>query len=242
MTNKVYPTKRKKQNSECPNCGCQISYHSTFENALSGKFDNPDGGAWSVTSFLPTRKADLISDVAVPGAQALITAVLSLPLSAAAAILFEHEWYYSFSIAALVMGASWIKGIRRLELERGESKEFSYEPADSPEDIEPRSRKEKKISLEIISKDDDFKASMKIIDLPDGVSASEFVQFCRDILSGRTFARKDWVGSGMQFSRDQYDGLMSAMLDAGLIIQVAGKGKVLTPGGKRAIAMMIRQA
>lgn len=242
MQEKLYPTKRKNQNSKCPNCGCEISYHSTFENALSGQFDNPDGGAWSFTSFLPIREANIISDVAVPGTQAFISAVLSLPLLASAKIYFEFDWKYAWSISALVMGAYWIKGIRRLEMERGESKEFSYEPVQDSDPGSAQVEKKEKISLEVISKDDDFRAAMKIVDLPEGVSASEFVQFSGDILTGKTLARKEWAGSGKQFSRDQYDEIMVAMLASGLIRSVAGKGKMLTPGGRRAMARMVREA
>ncbi len=242
MIEKVYPTNRKKTKSECPNCGCEISYHSTFESVLSGKFDNPGGGAWSVNSFSPIRKADLTSDVAVPAVQALISSALSLPASSLVLVYLEYEWYFSFPLGALVMGAYWIKGVRRLELERGESREFSYEPVDAQDAAGSHGGKVDQVSLEVISKDDDFRAAMKIVDLPAGMSVSEFMEFCRDILAGKSLARKEWAGGGKQFSRDQYDDLMAAMSASGLVIQVAGRGRALTSGGRRAIARMMRQA
>ena len=242
MENKLYPTKKKKTSSKCPNCGFQISIHSTFESALSGKFDNPNEGAWSANSFSPLRKADLLSDVCVPGAQAGITALLLFPVAWGAVVFIGFDWMWAFSVSAVVLAGTWIRGINRLEMERGESREFSYEPVDGLGQVEMQAGQPRPISLEVLSKDDDFKASMKIVDLPSGVTATKFVEFSRSILAGKSLARRDWVGQGKEFSRDQYDGLMSAMAACGLVISVAGKGKMLTVGGKRALSRMARAA
>jgi len=240
MHKKLYPTNKKKQNNKCPNCGLEFHRHSTFESVLAGQFDNPGDGAWSVNSFTPTRKADFVSDVCVPAAQAFISALLVVPPISSVLRSFGYDWYLSFPLSALVLGAYWFRGVRQLEKERGVSQEFNYDPSPSETPAGLAPAKKENVQLEMISKDDDFKASMKIIDLPSGMTGAEFVQFARDILAGKPLARTDWVGDGKQFSRDIYDGLMSAMMAAGLIIPVAGKGKKLTPGGRRAISRMIR--
>ena len=126
MIDKLYPKKRKTSNSKCPQCGCEINIHSSFESALSGQFDNPNEGSWSYTSFSPVRKADLLTDVCVPGAQAIITSLLLFPLACGSVVFFGYDWNYAFPISAIVMMGAWIKGVNRLEMERGENRQFSY--------------------------------------------------------------------------------------------------------------------
>jgi hypothetical protein len=135
----------------------------------------------------------------------------------------------------------WFSIIKKLENERSLIEEFSYNPNEEIERPLHQGNPQEPIKLEVVSKENNYGAALKIVDLPASVTGHEFVEFCQGILGGRSIARENWAGEGKLFSRDRYDGLISAMLTAGIISKIPGRGKKLTLGGKHAIRRMIRE-
>ncbi len=241
MRKKLYPTNNKKTKNDCPNCGWKIERSHTFESVLAGNFSNERNGSYDAYRTTPTRAATLQADVLVPLAQSLVGATLATIPAIVVAQIARWEWYSPLAVGSVTILVQWFSIVKKLEGERSVTEQFSYQPDPENCQAQPLSNKPDGIQLEVISKDDDFKASMKIITLPRSVTAEQFVSFCRDILVGKSLARRNWEGSGKPFSRDSYDDLVAAMQTAGLVMTVQGKGKQLTKGGKRAIARMVRE-
>jgi hypothetical protein len=241
MRKKLYPRKTKKQNSDCPNCGFEIRAKYSFESVLAGGFSNPDNGAYDAIRKTPVRQASLEADVLVPAAQSLVGAVVTTLPAIIVAQLARWEWYSPLAIGACTILVQWFSIVKKLESERSIVEEFSYTPSEEIERPLAQGNPQEPVRLEVVSKDDNYGVAFKIVDLPQSVSGREFVGLCQGVLAGRSLARKNWVGEGKQFSRDQYDDLISAMMTAGLINAIPGKGKKLTLGGKHAIRRMIRE-
>lgn len=239
MKKKLYTPNLKTQNDTCVNCGFKITRHSVFHSVMSGDFNNPGDGAWTAVSFVPARKADLVSDVAVPAAQALISSLVAAIPAICVAYYARWEWYAPAAVATATVVAQWFSALKRSEQERGSTEEFSYYPSSADDGKKGLADKLNTIRLEVISKPDKSTAVMKLIDLPEGITGSEFKEFCNDILVGRSLARANWIGPGKKFGRDQFDGLMSTMEDAGLVIPVPGKARRVTEAGREAIKKMV---
>lgn len=239
MKKKLYTPKPKTQNDICVNCGFKITRHSVFHSVMSGGFDNPDDGAWTAVSFVPSRKADLISDVAVPAAQALISSSVTAIPAICVAYYARWEWYGPAAVATVTVVVQWFSALKRSEQERGSTEEFSYYPSSADDEEKGSSARPAAIRLDVISKPDKTTAVMKMVDLPDGVTEEKFRELCADILSGKSLARANWIGPGKTFGRDQFDALMICMETAGLIIPVPGKARRVTEAGRSAMAKMI---
>lgn len=241
MQKKLYPHKPKKSNNSCPSCGFHISYGHTFEQVLSGKFQNDQNGGYTAYRSTPQRTSTMESDVLVPLAQSAVWSILAALPTIPIAFWLRYEWYFPVVIASASLLASWVSAMRKSESSLSLVEEFSYTPNDTDALPVCSSRARKNIQLEIKDKSENYGASLKIVDLPESISDVVFHEFCGDILAGKSLARKDWVGDGKTFSRDQYDELIVAMAGSGLICSVPGKGKKLTAGGKGAIRAMIRE-
>lgn len=232
------PTKKQKNN--CPYCGWETTRGFNFEQILAGTLPESVTGDFTAFRSTPSRTATIEADLLVPIGQTLATAIIITLPTFVVALWLKWEWYAPFSVGAVTLLAQWIRCLNLHEKTLAVVEEFSYSP--TGQDLGQRSRDVggDVVKLEVISGRNSYEAGMKIVDLPSDVSVEQFKDFCKDILSGKPLARRDWTGSGKQFSRDTYDDLMSAMLDAGLVFSLAGKGKRLTLGGKRAIARLVQ--
>lgn len=232
--------KQKQQKRECPNCGWQFATNFDFEQMVAGLGPGDLNGNFTAYRSTPAHRATIEADLLVPAGQTLISALVTALPTAAIGMWFRWEWYAPLAVASITVLVQWFRYLNHQERALAILEEFSYSPGADQAQQKPSSPKPSPIRLDIFSRDDDFKAAIKIVDLPSDVSGEEFKTLCQDVLAGKSLARKNWAGPGKEFSRDQYDNLMTAMLDAGLIATVPGAGKKLTNGGRHAIRRMIR--
>jgi hypothetical protein len=73
------------------------------------------------------------------------------------------------------------------------------------------------------------------------VDLDRFNEYARAALRGDSLGIAHWTGSGALFSRSEYDRLLDLLRRAGTVINVPGKGNMITGGGKRALANHLRQ-
>jgi len=232
------PTKKQKNN--CPHCGWETTRGFHFEQILAGTLPENVNGDFTAFRSTPSRAATIEADLLVPIGQTLVTAiVVSLP-SFPLALWLEWEWYIPFAIGTFVLSVQWIRCLNSHERTLSVIEEFSYSPDGDSSENRSLATSRDVVQLEVISGENKERFQMKIIDLPSGITRQKFRDFCEDIVLGKPLARRDWVGSGKQFSRDAYDDLMSAMLAAGLVQNIPGKGKILTLGGKHAIKRLVQ--
>lgn len=240
MQEKLYSHRPKKSNSSCPSCGFHISHSSTFESVLSGQFDNTRNGGYTALRSTPVRASTIESDVLVPLAQSVVWSIVSILPAISISYVMRYEWYFPLAVGSASLLVSWLSAVRKSESSLVTVEEFSYSPNDEIAAPLRAGNVEGVVKLEIKDKSENYGASLKIVQLPAGINESDWNEFCRDILAGRSLARSNWTGNGKLFSRDLYDQLMAKMEEAGLVASVAGKGRRLTLGGKGAIKAMIR--
>lgn len=242
MRKKLYPKKQNHTSRVCRSCGLDVYKSSTFEAVIDAARSDGFQGGFTAYRTTPVRSLELVADVAVPAAQALITSVVTTIPAIAVAMIFRWEYYTPAAVGAVSIMVSWFKALSDAKEGASVVEQYTWEDDRVGESEIAGRPEEAPIRLEVVSRDDDYKASMRIVDLPADVDGAQFVSFCKDILSGKSLARASWVGSGKEFSRDTYDGLMLSMEQAGLIMSIPGKGRKITNGGRRAMEQMMRQA
>ena len=241
MQEKLYPKRRNKSNSECPQCGFKIYKSHQFEQVLSGRYDNPGGGCYEAVRETPTRAFALEPDVLVPAAQSLVSAVVTAIPALAVSMVMRWDWSAPIFVAAATVAVSWFAAISRIRQSASIVESFSYAPPENSDGQNSSPKTETGIRLDVYSKDDDFRAAIKIVNLPTSVSGKEFREFCNDVLAGKSLARKDWTPVSKGFSRDVYDQLIASMIEAGLVNDLGATGKKISVGGRHAIRRMIRE-
>lgn len=232
---------RKQQNNKCPHCGWQFASNFNFEQMIAGLAPGDVNGDFTAYRSTPTRTATIEADLLVPAGQALISALVTALPTAAIGMWFRWQWYAPLAVASITILVQWFRYLNHQERGQAMLEEFSYSPGPPKPSPNARQGNPTPIRLDIYSRDDDHRAAIKIVDLPSNVSGEDFKVLCQDVLAGKSLARSNWAGSGKLLSRDEYDGLMSAMTDAGLIVTWPGAGKRLTNGGRHAIRRMIRE-
>lgn len=242
MNSNYTPGKSKQQNTECVQCGFRIENTASFEQVLAGQFENKDNGSFDAVRETPVRAAKVEPDVLVPLFQSLITAIVTTLPATLVAMAFRWRWEAPLAIGATAILVSWFQSVTQARASLVKVERFSYTANEKSIAQVAKSSSLDPIRLEVVSKDDDFKAAMKIIDLPSRVSGTQFVSFCKDILAGKAISRKNWTPREKGFSRDDYDEMTEAMIAGGLLVSLPGEGKFLTAGGKHAVRRMIRQA
>lgn len=229
------------QKNSCSNCGWEIRAGSTFEQVLSGNFDNPLGGDWTATRITPMRAGQLEADVLVPALQSLIWSVATALPACCVAMAFRWRWEAPAVVAATSVLVSWIASMKRVSLAASKVEEFSYIARDELTGTKSDVHPDQTIRLEVFDRGDGKTAALKIVDLPAGVEPLQFREFCQDVLAGKSMARENWAGSGKVFSRGKYDQLIKALRESGIVRSTKGVGTHLTVGGKHAIRRMIRE-
>lgn len=232
----------KKQKDKCPQCGWQISRGFNFEQILAGSLPENVNGDFNAFRSTPARTATIEADLLVPIGQVMVTAIVTALPSFALVSWLEWDWKITFVTGSVAILITWIRSLNLHEKTLSVIEEFSYSSSGGSDGPRLRSQDRDAVKLEVVSSKRRSGMQMKIVDLPRGISRHQFAEFCQDILSGKSLARRDWVGSGKQFSRDEYDDLVIAMLEAGLIARVPGKGKSLTVGGRHALQCMISKS
>ena len=73
------------------------------------------------------------------------------------------------------------------------------------------------------------------------VEPDKFNDYIRAIDRGETLAIARWTGAGKPFSRQEYERLLEMLRQAGIAINLPGKGNLLTQAGRRAIKNHLKQ-
>ncbi len=232
----------KQQKNNCPHCGWETTRGFSFEQILAGTLPENVRGDFTAFRSTPTRNATTEASLLVPIGQTLATAIAVALPSFVLASWLKWEWEVPFVVGTVTILVQWIRCLNSHERTLAVIEEFSYSPALDGVGEKSTSLDLEAIRMEVTSEKSDHLLQMKIVELPAGVSSLDFANFCEDILSGKSLARREWVGNGKQFSRDTYDDLIDAMLVAGLVRSIPGKGKGLTLGGRRAITRLLQSA
>ena len=241
MQKQFYPKQTKQTNHKCSQCGWGISYSHTFEDMLSGQFRNEKNGSFTATRTTPVRAAGMIPDVAVPAAQSLIWAVVVGLPSVSVSVWMRWEWSAPLFVAACSILASWIASMRRSEFSLVKTEEFSYTASEFSGGEVVAQKSEKPLRMEVVHEISGVRSRMQLLEISDGVGEEKFGSFLKDILAGKSIARKRWVGDGKPFSRDQYDEIIAALLSASIIGPASSGGKKLTRAGTASILHMVRE-
>lgn len=241
MHKEQYHNPQQKSNTECPTCGWKIGHSHTFENALFGQFSNEKNGDFTAIRTTPVRGPSLEADVLVPFAQSLITSIEAVILAIPLSIWLRFEWPILLFIWAGTMLVSWISAVKRAEFSQSKTEEFSYSASQKETGQAASQGGGGPLKLEVIHSISGIRNQMQILDLPGQITEEVFGAFLRDILAGRSLARTNWAGTGKPFSRDSYDGMIEKLLDASIIQPTINGGKMVSNGGKHAIARMVRE-
>ncbi len=238
MQKQFYPKQSKQTNTDPLQGGWQVGHSRTFEDMLTGRFKNEKNGSFSAIRITPVRAQEMIADVAVPAAQSLVWSVaVGLP-SISVAMWMRWEWSAPLFIGACTILTSWISGMKKAQNSLMKTEEFSYEAASVEAASVEQRRKGSEISMVVVHEVSGLRNRMQIMEISDGVEEKDFAEFLNDIAAGRPLARKNWVGGGKKFSRDQYDQIIEKLLLASIITQSGSGGKVVSRAGKSAIAHM----
>lgn len=240
MQKKLYNIPQGKTKSDCPNCGFHITRSHTFESVLSGEFSNPKNGSFSATRITPIRAASMEADVFVPAAQSLAWAVATALPSIAVSMWLRWEWSAPLFIGATTILVAWITAMTRSNSGLVKTEEFTYD-ASGEMDQGPGARAAGDgIKMELIHTTSGIRSRMQLMELSKSISEKAFGEFLKDILSGRSLARRNWVGDGKPFGRDAFDDMISKLIDGGIVLSAGNAGKTLTNAGRHMIAGLVR--
>lgn len=240
MANKLYPTKTRRSKSNCPRCGFEIAAKHSFETILSGQFANEQNGDYEAVRETPSRTYSVEADLLVPVGQALVTGLIAVLPASAVSFYFSAGWYPVLVVFSAATSLSWARCLDIARSSAMVTETFSYNASSG--DLSGGLDKETgaPVRLEVVHETSGIKHKMQLLDLPDKITERQFGEFLKDILAGRSMARKNWVGSGKPFSRDVYDQLLARLVEAGIVNLIENNEKRLTNGGKKAIAAMVR--
>lgn len=241
MHKEAYHNPRKKSNTGCSACGWKIGETHTFENALSGQFANEKNGDFTATRLTPLRAPSIEADVLVPLAQSSIISIEAVIVAIPLSIWMRFDWSVLLFIWAGTMLLSWISAVKKAEFSQVKSEEFSYSANQKESGQVAQATPGGPLQLEVIHTTSGLRNQMQILDLPGQVTEEIFTAFLRNILAGKSLARKHWAGTGKAFSRDGYDGMMEKLLEASIVQPSTNGGKMLSKGGKRALSIMKRE-
>jgi hypothetical protein len=200
---------------------------------------------WSERRFeQPARGASVEGDVKVPLLQSLVTGTLGAVVSGlGAAVVGVPSWWYVPAVGAgvgvVTFGAMWAylltdtrKLLRVVEVWTAEDLDGDgYVGQPEPDAVR----------LEVKREGGGRGPSWLFRDLPVGRDKLE--TWARAVLGGRGLAVGTWTGTGGLFSRAEYDSLMGALQDAGIVAwAVPGaplKGRELTRPGRAALQAFV---
>ncbi len=241
MHNEFYPKQHQKSNNECPTCGFEIASSQAFEQVLSGQFDNHKNGDFVATRGTPVRVSNMMSDVAVPAAQSLIWATVVMLPAVSISMAMRWEWSAPLFVGASTVLVSWISAMARSEKSLVKIEEFSYSASEISSKKVAASHNEKPFKMEVLHNYNGIKSTLQLLELPDTITNEMLGEYLRDILAGKSLARRNWTGQGKEFSRDSYDILTDKLLQAKIIISSANGKKILSNGGKHAVKALVRE-
>ena len=211
-----------------------VAQGATFEQTVPWETDLNQGPV-EATRSTPARAATLESDVFVPLLQSLATGVAIAIPSIGLTIWLRWEWYAPVMIGGVTATVTWLQllGAHRKLLWIVETVSSLVDHGHAPEPAQPKAQK---ISLEVKHEEAGRMNRMQFLDLPAGVTQDQFTDWALAVSGGiKTPARSNWVGSGKPFSRDKYGIFISAMVEAGILRPIPGKGNRLTSEGRQTL-------
>lgn len=241
MQKKLYHPKHKKSNSGCSQCGFHISYHHTFESVLAGEFENDLNGAYTAFRSTPSRASTIESDVLVPLAQSLVWSVVSILPAIPISYWLRYEWYFPFAVGSVSLLISWLSSQKKAESSLSVVEEFSYSPNGESSGKALGGEPQGGIKLDVTDRSERDVIRIQFVALPPSIEVEKFNEFCKGVVLGKPLSRKEWTPERVLFSRDQYDQLVGELMSSGVVLSVDGKGKVLSRGGKRALARYVKE-
>jgi len=226
----------KKSSSQLSRPSWNVSQSHVFENTIPWETSEIDQGPIEATRTTPARAATIESDVFVPLLQSLATGIAIAVPTVGATLWLEWAWYTPIAVGGVTTTVTWLQllGAHRKLL-------WIVETVSSLADHVQPEQARQTISLEVKHQELGRVGRMQFLDLPQGITQDQFLDWAVAVVNGiKTPARSNWVGSGKPFSRDVYDLFVKAMLEAGILRNIPGKGKQLTVGGKHALKSAIR--
>jgi hypothetical protein len=240
---------------QCPYCHKKLKIHiGKPHSALGAGWDYSRGhqfesspfnivgaadlsGPVEATRAQPARPATVESDVFVPLLQSLATGVaVAIPVTGLT-IWLRWEWYAPLVAAGVTVTIAWLQllGAHRklLWVVETVSDLVEGDPASAPASV----------TMEVKHEEAGRIGRMQFVDLPVGVTQDQLIDWASSVVAGvKTPARANWVGSGKPFSRDIYDLFTKAMIEAGILATIPGKGNQLTVGGRHALKSLINSS
>lgn len=219
-----------------PGWDYSVGHQYETPGPFSGPVSNDYGGPVEATRTAPARPASIESDVAVPLLQSLATGAAVLLPAIGATVYFEWPWFSPLVAGGATFTIAWLAllGAHRKLL-------WIVESVSNLIDIEPSAPPKQTVSLEVRHQEPSGRIGrMQFIDLPENVTQEQLIDWAKSVVNGvKTPARSNWAGSGKSFSRDSYDAFTKAIIEAGILAAIPGKGNRLTTGGRHALQSLI---
>jgi hypothetical protein len=189
------------------------------------------------------RQADTLSDVVVPGLQALITGALSC--MAAAAIAYPLKLSFVIPVGAFAAGfaAMWFWRMREHSKLLRAVETITHHDLDHDGFVGQPPVPEPRRSFNITLTEKAHGGSRtRIIEVP--VSDDAFAQFARAALEDRPLTHRAWAGADKPMTDGEYRKLQSILLADGLLEWGTVNGKrtvVASENGKRAMTEFVNE-
>ncbi len=240
MQRKLYPKKYKQSNNDCPTCGFHVSHTHSFEMMLAGQFDNSRDGGYTAFRSTPTRASTIESDVLVPLAQSLVWSIVSVLPAIPISAWLRYEWYFPFTVGAISLLISWLSAQKKTEASLSVVEEFSYSPNENKGQLVSVSKNTNPLRLEVVHETSGIRSRMQMMEISGGVDEGKFGSFLKDIMAGKSTARKNWTPIAKCFSKDDYEEIIEKLLDAEVLERGKSNTTSITQNGKRTIRGMVK--
>jgi len=187
----------------------------------------------------PVRPPGVESDFMTPFLQALGIGFFALLLAGYIVWYFEAVWHLACFVSFLCAGL-WYVWVLRWQLHNMVVKESIFTgPTDNPQPL-PQLPQPEAVMLEVKQTDERgrLQGIKRFGDLPPDLQ-DKLPTFAAGVLAGKGLSVSTWTGRGCLFTRQEYDALMYAFHDAGVVTwrnpQDVKQGRELTTRGKAAL-------
>lgn len=222
----------KRQKNVCQACGFEIGKHHTFESILAGSADFSQNGEYSAIRRTPIRSATFEADFLVPACQSLLTSVVaSLPI-VVASMWLRWSWYAPLAVSSVTILVAWYQSLEYHRSALLKTEEFSFFNSQGGDTLQGEGNAPGGIRMEIIEDKRDNAFRMKFSELPLSISVDDYVEVCKQILSGRGLTRRNFVDGAGVLSRSAFDEIVSLFYENDIMIKTGSGKKRLTEKGR----------
>ena len=241
MTKKLYPQIKKQAIKNCPSCGVSIHQKYTFESVLTGDFVNYHDGDYEAIRETPTRAYSLEADLLVPAGQVVFTCLVAAFPAGVAALYLQWGWYPVSAIVSVVASLAWSSVLSDVRARSVITETFSYQGDAREKTVHEFEQRNRGIRMDVVHTTSNIASRMQLLELPERVTEQQFREYLRDIVAGKSLARKNWTGEGKQFSRDVYDKIVECLVTAGMVHVLENRERRITNAGRHCINGMIKR-